>query len=283
MRATSAGRPSRPGRRSRRGRSAAGRGRRRCGRSRRAGAPAARCGPPAATSRRPRVRPARRRGPTGGRAGHRVIVPGAAIGPTARRPIGPSSPHSPAATRRRTRYWLSGSREPLTPQHRDLGEPTCTCRPPAAVPTRLGLLAGVAALTAVTARRAGGHAERRPRARARSTAVHHEQGQVDQGQGRPAPVRRPRLLPELAAPRRGTGSIRLWDAGTQWARHLPDRRTAPNWTRLDAVVAEAHANGTEVTLVLGADAAVRRRGPDVDPATDRHARPGHVHRPTSAP
>lgn len=50
--------------------------------------------------------------------------------------------------------------------------------------------------------------------------------------------------------RSGTGSIRLWDAGTMWRDIFPTQDT-PNWTRLDSLVTEAHANGTEVTLVLG--------------------------------
>jgi hypothetical protein len=50
--------------------------------------------------------------------------------------------------------------------------------------------------------------------------------------------------------RTGTGQIRLWDAGVQWGQVFPTMGT-PNWTRLDAVVQTAHANGTEVTLVLG--------------------------------
>jgi len=50
--------------------------------------------------------------------------------------------------------------------------------------------------------------------------------------------------------RAGTGSIRLWDAGVQWGDIFPTA-DSPNWDRLDSLVAEAHANGTEVTLVLG--------------------------------
>ena len=50
--------------------------------------------------------------------------------------------------------------------------------------------------------------------------------------------------------RKGTGGIRLWDSGTMWADLFPTMAT-PNWTRLDAAVRAAHANGTEVTLVLG--------------------------------
>jgi hypothetical protein len=50
--------------------------------------------------------------------------------------------------------------------------------------------------------------------------------------------------------RPGTGAIRLWDSGTMWRQIFPTA-TTPDWTRLDAAVAQAHANGTEVTLVLG--------------------------------
>ena len=50
--------------------------------------------------------------------------------------------------------------------------------------------------------------------------------------------------------RKGTGGIRLWDSGTQWGDLFPTMAT-PDWTRLDAAVRAAHANGTEVTLVLG--------------------------------
>jgi polysaccharide biosynthesis protein PslG len=50
--------------------------------------------------------------------------------------------------------------------------------------------------------------------------------------------------------RKGTGQIRLWDSGTTWPDLFPTMAT-PNWTRLDAAVRAAHANGTEVTLVLG--------------------------------
>jgi len=47
-----------------------------------------------------------------------------------------------------------------------------------------------------------------------------------------------------------TRSIRLWDTGTQWDQV----ETTPghyDWSRLDTIVKAAHANGTEVTLVLG--------------------------------
>jgi hypothetical protein len=51
-----------------------------------------------------------------------------------------------------------------------------------------------------------------------------------------------------------TGSIRLWDAGTDWPKIEPNEGTAPdtwNWAPLDAVVKAAHANGTAVSYVLG--------------------------------
>jgi hypothetical protein len=50
--------------------------------------------------------------------------------------------------------------------------------------------------------------------------------------------------------RSGTGSIRLWDTGTMWKDIFPTA-DSPNWSRLDQLVTRAHANGTEVTLVLG--------------------------------
>jgi hypothetical protein len=49
---------------------------------------------------------------------------------------------------------------------------------------------------------------------------------------------------------RSTGSIRLWDAGTTWPDIEPTATTW-NWEPLDDVVTRAHANGTQVTLVLG--------------------------------
>ncbi|HEY3528603.1 MAG TPA: hypothetical protein VGK78_05590 [Nocardioides sp.] len=50
--------------------------------------------------------------------------------------------------------------------------------------------------------------------------------------------------------RASTGSIRIWDAGTDWATIEPTEGTW-NWAPLDAVVKAAHNNGTAVTLVLG--------------------------------
>jgi len=55
--------------------------------------------------------------------------------------------------------------------------------------------------------------------------------------------------------RSGTGSIRLWDSVTQWKDIFPTSDDLAdgtgNWSRLDSLVSQAHANGTEVTLVLG--------------------------------
>ena len=55
--------------------------------------------------------------------------------------------------------------------------------------------------------------------------------------------------------RSGTGSIRLWDSVTQWKDIFPTSddlaQETGNWSRLDSLVSKAHANGTEVTLVLG--------------------------------
>jgi hypothetical protein len=47
-----------------------------------------------------------------------------------------------------------------------------------------------------------------------------------------------------------TGSIRLWDAGVTWPTIHPTPTTW-NWAPLDDVVRKAHANHTQVTLVLG--------------------------------
>jgi hypothetical protein len=49
--------------------------------------------------------------------------------------------------------------------------------------------------------------------------------------------------------RPGTGSIRLWDTNTTWAQMQPTN-AAPDFTRLDQIVRDAHANGTEVTMVV---------------------------------
>jgi polysaccharide biosynthesis protein PslG len=51
--------------------------------------------------------------------------------------------------------------------------------------------------------------------------------------------------------RKGTGAIRLWDAGVQWKDIFPTQDDGPEWARLDDIVTRAHENGTEVTLVLG--------------------------------
>lgn len=49
--------------------------------------------------------------------------------------------------------------------------------------------------------------------------------------------------------RAGTGSIRLWDTGVTWDAMQPTPG-APDFSRLDQIVTDAHRNGTEVTLVL---------------------------------
>jgi hypothetical protein len=51
--------------------------------------------------------------------------------------------------------------------------------------------------------------------------------------------------------RSGTGAIRLWDSGTQWKDIFPTADSTGSWGTLDSLVTQAHANGTEVTLVLG--------------------------------
>jgi hypothetical protein len=50
--------------------------------------------------------------------------------------------------------------------------------------------------------------------------------------------------------RKGTGSLRLWDTGTKWA-DLEPTEGHWSWRRLDTIVKRAHANHTQVTLVLG--------------------------------
>ncbi len=64
--------------------------------------------------------------------------------------------------------------------------------------------------------------------------------------------------------RSGTGSIRLWDSGTQWKDIFPTEGD-PSWDRLDSYVTKAHQDGTEVTLVLGLTPAYAAANPD-DPA-----------------
>jgi hypothetical protein len=64
--------------------------------------------------------------------------------------------------------------------------------------------------------------------------------------------------------RAGTGSIRLWDSGTMWKDVFPTEG-APSWDRLDSFVKKAHANHTEVTLVLGLTPAYAAANPS-DPA-----------------
>ena len=54
-------------------------------------------------------------------------------------------------------------------------------------------------------------------------------------------------MDSLAKP--GVGSLRLWDAGVMW-RDLEPAEGTFDWARLDQYVAEAHADHTEVTLVL---------------------------------
>jgi hypothetical protein len=60
--------------------------------------------------------------------------------------------------------------------------------------------------------------------------------------------------------RSGTGSVRLWDSGTMWKDIFP-AADAPNWSRLDSLVTQAHDNGTEVTLVLGTTPAYAAANP----------------------
>ncbi|MGA8246578.1 MAG: hypothetical protein WB797_06705 [Nocardioides sp.] len=67
--------------------------------------------------------------------------------------------------------------------------------------------------------------------------------------------------------RAGTGSIRLWDSFTTW----PDLQSGgpdTDFTRLDEIVRKAHANGTEVTLVLALTPAWAAASPDHTAPTD---------------
>lgn len=69
------------------------------------------------------------------------------------------------------------------------------------------------------------------------------------------------------------GSVRLWDSGVTWAEIEP-AQGAFDWSKLDAVVAEADARGAEVTLVLGQtpawadDPALTGSGPQYMPRLD---------------
>jgi hypothetical protein len=57
-------------------------------------------------------------------------------------------------------------------------------------------------------------------------------------------------MDSLAKP--GVGALRLWDSGVMWKYVQPSAPPAAyDWARLDQYVEEAHAHGTELTLVLG--------------------------------
>jgi len=71
--------------------------------------------------------------------------------------------------------------------------------------------------------------------------------------------------------RSGTGSIRLWDSVTQWKDIFPTASSGPSWTRLDSLVSQAHANGTEVTLVLGLTPPYAGQYPTSMPDLDMYA------------
>jgi hypothetical protein len=78
---------------------------------------------------------------------------------------------------------------------------------------------------------------------------HHHQGKVKKVKVDPRLFGvHDRFLTSLS--HRGTRSIRLWDAGTDWPTIQPTRTTW-NWAPLDTVVRKAHQNRTSVTLVVG--------------------------------
>jgi hypothetical protein len=75
----------------------------------------------------------------------------------------------------------------------------------------------------------------------------------------------------LAYGRVDFGSIRLWDAHVTWA----DIETSPgvyDWSRLDALVRNAQAHGTEVTLVLAMTPAFYADAPSLPPTDLGHYR-----------
>jgi hypothetical protein len=96
-------------------------------------------------------------------------------------------------------------------------------------------------------------AARRPPVRAAFFGVHHLGLHADGA---------------LGWPQTPVGSVRLWDNGVSW-RELEAAPGVFDWTRLDALVAKARANGATVLLVLGQTpafhstrpAAVSRYGP----------------------
>jgi hypothetical protein len=65
--------------------------------------------------------------------------------------------------------------------------------------------------------------------------------------------------------RKGTGTIRLWDAGVEWKNIFPTQGGAPEWSDLDDIVTRAHENGTEVTLVLGRTPSYAGATPEATP------------------
>jgi hypothetical protein len=78
---------------------------------------------------------------------------------------------------------------------------------------------------------------------------HHHQGKVKKVKVDPRLFGvHDRFLTSLS--HRGTRSIRLWDAGTDWPTIQPTLTTW-NWAPLDTVVRKAHQNRTSVTLVVG--------------------------------
>jgi hypothetical protein len=67
--------------------------------------------------------------------------------------------------------------------------------------------------------------------------------------------------------RAGTGSIRLWDSFTTWPDLQPSE-SVTDFDNLDEIVQQAHANHTEVTLVLARTPAWAAASPDKAAPTD---------------
>ena len=182
-------------------------------------------------ARRRRVRPARRRGPRA-EGGAPRILPGAGTGRTRPRTGRTVFPDSPAAAATSFGYCLMAPRSRDRPHPRP-GDVHARVVPPAPrhtprraarvrarrhrhgpdlAPERLGRPADAAAASATT-----------------------DRGQADHGEGRPSPVRGPRLLPELAV----TAAAPARSGSGTPARRGPTcspTDAAPDFTRLDQVV-----------------------------------------------
>ncbi|MGC4108906.1 MAG: hypothetical protein QM747_00425 [Nocardioides sp.] len=121
--------------------------------------------------------------------------------------------------------------------------------------TASALVATLGVLTASTASTTA-HAEVRPAAKHGTTSTAATSPETKRHAKKPHTVKVDRALFGVhdryltSLQHRSTGSIRLWDAGVTWPDIEPSSGTW-NWAPLDAAVSAAHANGTEVTLVLG--------------------------------